>query len=37
MTERIRKEWPWIIVPLVAEFEITEVDQAWYFKKEIKI
>ena len=29
----IRKEFDWIIVPLVIEFEVGEVDQAWYYVK----
>jgi len=36
MTKRITKKWPWIIVPLIVEFEMTEIDQAWYYKKEVK-
>lgn len=35
MTVRLRKEWKWIIVPLVAEFEMTKVDEAWYYKEKI--
>ena len=31
------KMWDWIIVPLSIEFEMTEVDQPWSTKKEIKI
>lgn len=37
MTDWIRKQNPWIIVPLLVEFEATEIDQSWYYKKEIKI
>lgn len=33
MAEDIRKEWPWIIVPLEVETEATGVDEAWYYKK----
>jgi uracil-DNA glycosylase family 4 len=33
---KIREVHPWIIVPLVVEFEETEIDQPWYYKKEIK-
>lgn len=36
MCEEIREEHPWIITPLIIEPEITEINQAWYFKKEIK-
>ena len=35
-TKRIREEFPWIIVPLVIEWESTEVDQPWYSKVEMK-
>jgi uracil-DNA glycosylase family 4 len=37
MTEKIREEWSWIIIPLLTEFEITEIDQPWYYKKEVKV
>lgn len=33
MSEDIRKEWKWIIVPLEVETEATGVDEAWYYKK----
>lgn len=36
MTKRIKRRMPWIIVPLEVEFEMTEIDQAWYYKKEVK-
>jgi DNA polymerase-1 len=36
MTEDIRKEHPWIIVPLVIEPEVTPIDGAWYYIKEVK-
>ena len=29
--------WPWIIVPLEIEAELSDVDLSWYHKKEIKI
>ena len=35
--ERIREEWPWIIVPLEMEGEIGEVDAPWSEIKEIEI
>lgn len=35
MTKRLRKKWPWLIVPLEIEFEITEIDGSWYTKKEV--
>lgn len=31
------KAWPWIIVPLMIEAELCEVDQSWYYKKEIEL
>ncbi len=37
MTIDVRKHWPWIIVPLSIEAEITPVDGNWYQKKEIII
>lgn len=36
-TVQIRKEWKWIIVPLVVSWEGTEIDQAWYHQKKIKV
>jgi DNA polymerase-1 len=33
----LRKMWDWIIVPLTIEAEVCEVDQPWYYKKEINI
>jgi len=33
MEEDIRKEWPWIVVPLEVETEATGVDESWYYKK----
>lgn len=35
MTEDIRTYWPWIIVPLEIEVEVTPVDGSWYLKKEV--
>lgn len=35
MTQDIRKHWPWIIVPLEVEVELTPVDGSWYLKKEV--
>lgn len=34
-TENIRQENPWIIVPLVIEWEETDVDGSWYSKKDL--
>ena len=31
------KAWDWIIVPLSIEAELCEVDQSWYYKKEIEL
>jgi len=36
MTQRIREEWPWIIVPLEVEGEITEIDGDWYNQREVQ-
>jgi DNA polymerase I-like protein with 3'-5' exonuclease and polymerase domains len=30
--EQLRKEWPWIIVPLEVEVETTPVDGSWFLK-----
>jgi hypothetical protein len=35
-TEQIRKDWPWLIVPLELEWEETGVDQSWDSKKEVR-
>jgi DNA polymerase I-like protein with 3'-5' exonuclease and polymerase domains len=35
MTVAIRKHWPWIIVPLVIEAEVSDTN--WFEKKEYKI
>jgi uracil-DNA glycosylase family 4 len=35
-TKRIRREWNWLDVPLILEFEETGIDQSWYSKKEIR-
>lgn len=35
-TERIRKVFPWIIVPLIIEVESTEINSSWLYKQEIK-
>ncbi len=35
-TELTRKTFPWIIVPLTIDFEITPINGSWYSKKEIK-
>jgi DNA polymerase-1 len=37
MTVDIIKEWPWIIVPLEIEVEMTEVDQPWYTKEKYQL
>jgi DNA polymerase I-like protein with 3'-5' exonuclease and polymerase domains len=33
---RLRKHWPWIIVPMVIETEIAPVGGNWFQKKEVK-
>lgn len=35
MTEEIRAHWPWIIVPLEIEAEVTPVNGSWFLKKEV--
>ncbi|RLC88855.1 MAG: hypothetical protein DRJ03_01045 [Chloroflexi bacterium] len=34
MTKEIREHWPWIIVPLECEPEITDIGASWYYKKD---
>jgi DNA polymerase-1 len=36
-TQKIREEFTWIAVPLKMEYEITEIDEPWFCKKEIEI
>jgi DNA polymerase I-like protein with 3'-5' exonuclease and polymerase domains len=35
-TQKIRKDWKWLNVPLILEWEETKVDESWYSKKEIR-
>jgi uracil-DNA glycosylase len=35
LTVRSRKEFPWINVPLIVEPKVTEIDQSWYFTREM--
>lgn len=37
MTQDIRKQFDFLIVPLEVEFDITEIDGSWYTKKSLKI
>jgi len=37
MCHDIRERYDWIIVPLVIEPELTPVDGAWYYKKEVNL
>ena len=37
MCEDVRKEFPFIIVPLVVDIEITEIDGAWNTKEDLKV
>lgn len=37
MTEKIRKDWPWLIVPLTIEATVTGVDESWNTKKVVEI
>lgn len=34
MTKKLRKNWPWIIVPLEIEAEISPIEGNWFMKKE---
>lgn len=34
-TQRIKKEFPWLIVPLSIEWESTGIDESWFLKKDI--
>ena len=35
MTRELPRHWPWIIVPIDIEAEVTPVNGSWYLKKEI--
>lgn len=35
--ENLPKAWDWINVPLLIDAELCEVDQSWYYKKEIDL
>jgi len=35
MTQQVREENPWINVPLIVEPGVTEIDQSWYYKREM--
>lgn len=37
MTNQLTNTYPWIIIPMKTEFEITEIDQPWVLKKEMKV
>lgn len=37
ITIELRKHWPWIIVPMKVEVEVTPVGGSWYDKREYKI
>ena len=37
MTQKIRKEWPWICVPMDVDISISEIDGNWYNVKTLKI
>ena len=34
--KRLRKHWPWLIVPMEIEYEIVPRDGSWFGKKEVK-
>lgn len=35
-TQQIRKDWKWIIVPLIIAWEETDVDCSWYTQEKVK-
>jgi DNA polymerase I-like protein with 3'-5' exonuclease and polymerase domains len=35
MREEIRKHWPWIVVPLDIEIEVTPIDTSWFEKEKL--
>jgi len=37
ITVELKKHWPWIIIPMKVEVEVTPVGGSWYDKKEYKI
>jgi hypothetical protein len=37
MTKDIRKAWPWICVPMIAEVDVAPPGASWYEKKEYKL
>ena len=36
INKELPEHWPWIIVPMEVEMELSPVDGSWYMKKEIK-
>lgn len=37
MEVRLKEEHDWMIVPMKSEIEMTEINEAWYYKKEVKV
>ena len=37
MCNDIREAWPWIIVPLDIEAEFADVNESWFYKKQVAI
>ncbi len=37
MTKRIRKQWPWLIVPLLVEAEASPIDGSWFDKATVEL
>lgn len=33
MTDGVKENWEWVNIPLNVDFEMTQIDQAWYYKK----
>lgn len=36
-TEELPKQYPWIIVPMKIEMEITGINESWYYKKTLEV
>ena len=35
MTKKLRKEWPWICVPIEVDISITEINGSWFSAKKL--
>ena len=36
VTKKLPEQWPWLIVPLEVEAEVSPQDASWHAKKEVK-